>query len=579
MLRLGDSKMKVPRQACREAPDGPAAPDAFIRPGASAISGGGPTGTHPIDTEASLAARLAEDPGDGEAALALSDLLIRQGRPVPPDLQETVLRRHLARDPARHDLAFRLAMVLMELGRPVPPALEEKALRHAIAEEPGRLDLLDRLATVALETCLAPLRQDAPPPAMAEPAVLERARAHLGGVAAERARAGLPDYGVRWEEYVARMRAAIAGFATPVEALRHAQSRIGFDHRLKAAEALRYHRLYRRELASAFPRYATALDAFDDPAGSAPDTQFLVGTRHVSNITAYHAWIVLSCLSLLPAPGCVLELGGGYGGPARAWLTNPIAQPRCYIIVDIAESLFFAEAVLASVFGPEAVLYVPDATPLDPGLLDRHRVILCPIERLRAVEGLPVDLVVNTGSLQEMSEAWIDFYMAWLDRQRTRFFYSLNYAVQPVGALGESINLWSPRPSEGWLARHLRWNPGFLRMQAERNFLEAVYEKRPAALAQEDASARLAVLAERTMSGQVACEYLDLFRRSKEPGTALLILRRMMGEMPFHPKEALWLGEWLRREGGTVATTHAAEIAGYVETLAAEREAGREGTT
>jgi len=530
-----------------------------------------------MDTEQALRARLAADPADGPAAVALCTLLIAEGRPVPSDLEEASLRHHLAADPARHDLGFRLAMLLMEQGREVPAALEEMALRHALAADPGRLDLADRFIAVALETVLAPARPDAVPEPAKGAAILARARARLDGVRAAGPRDDLPSYGVRWGAYAERMRAAIAALPGPVAALRYAQQRVGFEHRLPAGQALRHYALYQRELESEFPRHAAALAGFDDPPASAPETQFVLGGRAASNIVPYIARIVLSCLTRLPEPPrVVLELGGGYGAPARAWLTNPVAAPRAYVIVDIAESLFFADAFLSMTFGAEAVHYVADRTPLDPGVLDRHRIVLCPVERLEAVEALPVDLVVNTGSLQEMSEGWVDHYMAWLDRQRVRFFHSLNYAAQPVGHLAESVNLWSPRPSARWMARDLRWNPGFLRMQADRNFLDALYEKTGAELSPEAAAARLGVLAERAMTGQVLCEHLDLVRRCPTPEVALAVLRRAMTEMAFHPKEALWLAERLLREPAAPWT---AEVEAWRAVLAAERAAGVEGTT
>ena len=532
-------------------------------------------------SEQALGERLQADADDLEAALALCALLLEQGRPVPLPLQEASLRHHLAADPSRDDLSFRLAMVLMEQGREVPSVLEERALRHAMAANPGRLDLADRYIAVALETVLAGGRGEDTAAVVGDPrGIVARARARLAALRAEEARADLPSFGVRWGAYAARMHAAIDGFTSPVEALRYAQQRVGFEHRLPAGQGLRHYALYRRELESEFAHYAAHLIDFDDPPGSAPETSFPIEGRQVSNIVPYLARIVLTCLTELPEPPrIVLELGGGYGAPARTWLTNPVAPARSYIIVDIAESLFFADCMLSDVFGPDAVHYVVDRAPLDPALLDRHPVILCPVERLDALEALPVDLVVNTGSLQEMSEAWVDHYMAWLDRQRVRFFYSLNYAAQPLGFLAESINLWSPRPSASWMARLLRWNPGLLRMQADRNFLEALYEKTPAALAPEEAAARLAMLGERGLVGQVLCECLDMFRRFPRPEVALPVLRRAMAEMPFRPKEALWLAEWLCRVGSGLATADRAEVEAYRVTLEAERAGGIEGTT
>jgi hypothetical protein len=524
--------------------------------------------------ELSLRGHLRDDPARHDLAFRLATVLQQQGKPVPPEVEEGSLWHCLAQEAGRHDLMFRLADVLLMQGKPVPPVIEEGSLRHGMRLEPGRLDLAERFGIVALEGVLAAQREDAAPAATeADGAILARARARLAEALTD-PRAGLPAHDGRWGEFQARMHAAIAGFGSPVEALRYAQRHVNFEHRVPAGEGLKYHGLYLRELASEFPAQAARLPGLDDPPQSRPETQFPIAGRMMSNIVPYLARIILTCATTIPAPRTVLELGGGYGAPARAWLTNPFARAERVIVADIAESLFFAECLLSATFGAEAVHYVDSAAPLDPALLARHKVILCPIERMAALEALPVDLVVNTGSLQEMSEAWVDHYMAWLDRQQARFFYSLNYAAQPVGHLAESVNLWSPRPSPAWMARLLRWNPGFMRMQSERNFLEAIYEKTPAALAPEEALARLALLAERALDGAAFVEAMDLFRRCRRPEVAQAILRRVAAEMAFHPKEALFLAEWLEAEGAATPETSALRAR-----LAAEREAGIEGTT
>ena len=63
------------------------------------------------------------------------------------------------------------------------------------------------------------------------------------------------------------------------------------------------------------------------------------------------------------------------------------------------------------------------------------------------------------------------------------------------------------------------------------------------------------------------------------PETALLILRRTMAEMPWHPKEALWIAEWLAAGQSTAFSDNRAEVDGVLESLRGERLAGVEGTT
>jgi hypothetical protein len=73
--------------------------------------------------------------------------------------------------------------------------------------------------------------------------------------------------------------------------------------------------------------------------------------------------------------------------------------------------------------------------------------------------------------------------------------------------------------------------------------------------------------------------YLDVFRRCSQPDVALTILRRVMAEMRYRPKEALWLAQWLERQGSDAIADAALEVAGYRAVLAEERASGVEGTT
>ncbi len=303
--------------------------------------------------------------------------------------------------------------------------------------------------------------------------------------------------------------------------------------------------MYERELTVSFPHFADRLTGFADIDDSAPDTTYVHNGRLISNILFYLARVIMSCLTHLPtAPQIVLEVGGGYGAPARLWMKNPISQPRCYLILDMPESLFFADVFLRKEFGDDSVFYVTASEPLSADTLEKYKFVLCPLPLFASILNLPVDLVINTGSLQEMSEEWVDFYKGWLDRQQCRWFYSLNYFAQPVNALWESGNLLSPRLSPSWTARLLRWNPAFVRMQADRDYLEALYEKTEAARSPAEARIILQHLTNRDPSGEVLTELMDLIRCHPDPELMLKVLAFAM-RMPAAPKEALWLAETL----------------------------------
>ena len=89
------------------------------------------------------------------------------------------------------------------------------------------------------------------------------------------------------------------------------------------------------------------------------------------------------------------------------------------------------------------------------GTIRGTRILLVPLPYLDQFDK-PVDLVINTGPMQEMTDVWIDFYIDWVSRFDTRYFYSLNYVAQPLGIMGESRNLWTQRLGPDWATRHLR---------------------------------------------------------------------------------------------------------------------------
>ena len=522
--------------------------------------------------------RLEANPDDVEAALELVALLLNNGSEVPLNIREISLRHFLEADPSRDDLSLQLATVLMEQNKPVEPKLELAALRHNVALNPEDPALFDRYSIVAMASLIQDWPEDAlPTPTPADYEIVKRAKLNLAQASHDPQSNELPSYGVRWNEYAERTRRDIDGLEDPVSVLRFAQEKVGFEHRSTAAHTLRHHALYEQELRSEFPQFADRLDAFDDPPHSSAGTQINLDGRRVSNIVPYLSRVILSCLTLLPMPDIILELGGGYGAPTRLWLTNKIAQPKCYIIADIPESLFFAEVFLRATFGADAVHYVEEGAPLDEKLLDDFRVILCPIPHLSSLEKLPVDLIINTGSLQEMSEEWIVYYMEWLDRQRANFFYSLNYAAQPLNYLAESINLWSPRPSPQWQAKLLRMNPAFIRMQADRNFLESVYVKTPADLSEDVAHQRLDILEEHALTVETFVASMDVFRRCSTAQIGFRILSRAAKELPFAAKEMLWLADWLSRNADGLSPEDSQQVHDLLSTLDQERESGTEG--
>lgn len=384
------------------------------------------------------------------------------------------------------------------------------------------------------------------PPAIEDPTIVARALQRCFGAIGDQSSAALPAHSVRWGTYVERMRQSLAQLSTPREAVHFAQSKIGFASTTTADRFGPLVPTIERQLIAEFPQFQREIGLFADSAHNFPGTNILYNGRVVGNVMMLHVRYVLSCLSRMPATDTVLEIGGGYGATARFWAINPIRRPRRQILLDIPESLFFADAFLSAEFSPDEVGYVTSSDPADIAALDGCRFVLCPLSRLDALQAYDVDLVINTGSMQEMNEEWVDFYTAWLDRQPCKYFYSSNYFAQPISFLAESANLWSPRLSSRWVSRLLTWNHALVRAYTTRNFLEMIAERfDDAALSIEEASAAWNRVAERFMNGQTLAEMMDIIRRCPNEELIFQTMRRGATEIADHPKEVLFLADLL----------------------------------
>ncbi len=390
--------------------------------------------------------------------------------------------------------------------------------------------------------------------------------------------AELPPQSVRWAAYVERTRQSLARLSTPLEALHFAQSQIGFGSSNTTEKFAPLLGLVEGLLYNEFPQYRKHIDQFADIAHNFPGTVLMHKGRPVGNILFLHARYVLNCLTHLPPPDTVLEIGGGYGAPARLWALNPIHRPRRQILVDIPESLFFADVFLSSEFSPDEVGYVTSPDPADMAALDKFRFVLCPLHCIEALKAYHVDLVINTGSMQEMSEDWVDFYTGWLDQQPCRFFYSLNYFAQPVSFLAESANLWSPRLSARWKARLLTWNPDLVRTYTTRNFLEMIAERvDDAPMTPDDAAAAWMRVAERVMTGQTLVEMMDIVRRCPHEELMFHTMRRGATGIIYHPKEVLYLANQLAESASRdFYAAHREDIDAVRTHFAGERAKGKE---
>jgi hypothetical protein len=126
----------------------------------------------------------------------------------------------------------------------------------------------------------------------------------------------------------------------------------------------------------------------------------------------------------------LFEIGGGYGGLAHQ-LGRMTQGSATYVIVDLPELLFFA-AVFLRLNNPTRRVYLYDPADAATGRLDEivaaHDFVLLPHYLLDRLSGFPpIDVAINTLSMQEMSEAQIRGYCDFLSRHLLGWFYSENF--------------------------------------------------------------------------------------------------------------------------------------------------------
>jgi hypothetical protein len=396
--------------------------------------------------------------------------------------------------------------------------------------------------------------------------LMEQARQHLALASAPLATANLPHAGVRWKTYSDRTREFVARFTEPLEAIHFAQgasSHGGFETRPKKALLPSLGAANEERLARDFPSFAESFSLWAESIYADPDTTADYNGRPVSAPMYLIMSYCLFCLDRLPkAPNMVCEIGGGYGGPARLWLTNPIHRPSKYIIVDLPESLFFSELYLAKHFGTERVFYVGDRSAATARKLASAPVVLCPNGYIDMLAPLAIDLVINTNSMQEMSEAYVDFFMDWLDRQDCSFFISINFALQDLRVLRESMNTLSPRMRAVWKTLFLAHCPD-PDPEGGRPSQMGLYEKSPHDLIERQTAAAktFSELLSALLNEHTLATLLDLIRLGMNETAVLSLLRKVLAEYPFVPKEAWYLVTWLLDHGDRAfLTAHQDEI-------------------
>ncbi len=169
------------------------------------------------------------------------------------------------------------------------------------------------------------------------------------------------------------------------------------------------------------------LDRLEEPLLGEPVSAAYRG-RRISQDLCNSVHELYSATAALPggAPGAggVLELGGGYGRVAWAFLEE-FPQSR-YILSDIPPALGIAQQYLSALF--------PDRRIFRFRHFDRHaevaeelagaQIAFLTPNQLELLEPLGVDLFVNVSSLHEMRPEQIAYYLGQVDRHCAGSFYT-----------------------------------------------------------------------------------------------------------------------------------------------------------
>lgn len=137
---------------------------------------------------------------------------------------------------------------------------------------------------------------------------------------------------------------------------------------------------------------------------------------------------------VLPKSPKVFELGGGCGSFARIFKS---CYPECkYVIVDIAESLFFTYIFLRLSF-PK--LFVKIITENDQDTDTNADFLLIPTVANHLLNGKDFDLFFNTCSLGEMKNDVIRFWLDFAENKiDTKYLFSVNRFLNTVDLLTDN---------------------------------------------------------------------------------------------------------------------------------------------
>jgi putative sugar O-methyltransferase len=343
---------------------------------------------------------------------------------------------------------------------------------------------------------------------------------------------------------------AIESFARPEEAVGYAQQKLGYDLRYSVADSIMYWPDYERALIEDFPQLADRLHLLGESHLSHPDTVAAYRGRPMSSVHFLEVYEFLATYGRLGELERILDIGGGYGALARLWLMNCPRLKR-YYLVDLPETLFFAEVYLRGNFPGLDVSYVREGTTLEEIERSDAHIVMCPAQLAPALRGFRADLALNCCSMQEMPESAVIYWCEWIEASQAAYYYSLNYFLQPDWQVkGGSANWLCPRLGPDWDCLVTRFDPPLLHELTMRHYREVLYRRVPSHIRSREHQAFLAEQIVATHSapsftprGQVVAELFEAVRLANSLPAIMRLVDIFTRLYDYRPKELVYLCE------------------------------------
>ncbi len=281
----------------------------------------------------------------------------------------------------------------------------------------------------------------------------------------------------------------IRKFKTCEEAISHAQNgnNSGFDHRIISDKDFitRIVNFKLKKLELDFPKFSFSENPqLMDSTYSLTDSLIEVDGKIFSSMFLSHLSFYLrsvQCFDASETIKTILEIGSGYGALARIF--KLLQNNATVVLVDLPESLFYAQIFLALNFPNARIKYLTEQ--MDKVGLSNYDFILVPVQLCETLRNCSFDIVINTGSLQEMPNKVVMFWMNFIQNTiQADLFYSWNYFLNNKKLFPETsreeANQICPILDPYWELEYFRINPEVSTIDCNsRNWLEVCVKRIP----------------------------------------------------------------------------------------------------